>query len=94
MKISFIGPAYPYRGGLATIIETLARVFQGRGGEVNIKTFSLQYPRLLFPGKSQFRTGEAPDDLHITREVSTVNPFSWLRVGRRLRKERPDVVVL
>lgn len=94
MKISFIGPAYPYRGGLATIIETLARVFQGRGGEVNIKTFSLQYPRLLFPGKSQFRTGEAPYDLHITREVSTVNPFSWLRVGRRLRKERPDVVVL
>ena len=94
MKITFIGPAYPYRGGLATIIETLARVFQGRGNEVKIKTFSLQYPRLLFPGKSQFRTGPAPADLHITREVSTVNPFSWLRVGRRLRRERPDVVVL
>ena len=94
MKISFIGPAYPYRGGLATIIETLARVFQGRGNEVNIRTFSLQYPRLLFPGKSQFRTGEVPADLHITREVSTVNPLSWLRVGRRLRRERPDLVVL
>lgn len=94
MKITFIGPAYPYRGGLATIIETLARVFQGRDNEVHIKTFSLQYPRLLFPGKSQFRTGEAPADLHITREVSTVNPLSWLRVGHRLRRERPDLVVL
>lgn len=94
MKITFIGPAYPYRGGLATIIETLARVFQTRDNEVSIKTFSLQYPRLLFPGKSQFRTGEAPSDLHITREVSTVNPFSWWRVGRRLRRERPDMVVL
>lgn len=94
MKFSFIGPAFPYRGGLATIIETLAREFQGRGNEVDIKTFSLQYPRLLFPGKSQFRTGEAPGDLTISRQVSTVNPLSWWRVGRRLRREAPEVVVL
>ena len=94
MKISFIGPAFPYRGGLATIIETLARVFQQRGNEVDIKTFSLQYPRLLFPGKSQYRTGDAPADLRISRCVSTVSPLSWLRVGRRLRREAPDMVVL
>ncbi len=94
MKITFLGPAYPYRGGLATIIERLARVFQERGNEVDIKTFSLQYPRLLFPGKSQFRTGEAPEGLAISRQVSTVNPLSWLRVGRRLRREAPDAVVL
>ena len=94
IKIKFIGPAYPYRGGLATIIETLARTFSGRGNEVSIDTFSLQYPRLLFPGKSQFRTGPAPDDLTIERTVSTVNPLSWLRVGRKLRRQRPDLVVL
>lgn len=94
MKIKFIGPAYPYRGGLATIIETLARTFSRRGNEVSIDTFSLQYPRLLFPGKSQFRTGPAPDDLAIELTVSTVNPFSWLRVGRKLRRQRPDLVVL
>lgn len=94
MKISFVGPAYPYRGGLATIIERLARVFQGRGNEVDIKTFSLQYPRLLFPGKSQFRTGEAPEGLAISRCVSTVNPLSWWCVGRQLRREAPDLLVL
>ncbi len=94
MKISFVGPAYPYRGGLATIIERLARVFQQRGNEVDIKTFSLQYPRLLFPGKSQFRTGEAPEGLAISREVSTINPLSWWRVGKRLQKEAPDMLVL
>ena len=94
MKITFLGPAYPYRGGLATIIERLARVFQARGNEVDIKTFSLQYPRLLFPGKSQFRTGEAPEGLAISREVSTINPLTWWRVGRKLRREAPEVVVL
>lgn len=61
---------------------------------MEIKTFTLQYPRLLFPGKSQFRTGEAPSDLSISREVSTINPLSWWRVGRTLRREAPDVVVL
>ena len=89
-----MGPAYPYRGGLATIIESLARVFATRGNEVDIKTFSLQYPRLLFPGKSQYRTGDKPADLSISRVVSTINPFSWLRVGRMLRREAPDMVVL
>ncbi len=94
MKIKFIGPAFPYRGGLATIIETLARTFAGRGNEVSIDTFSLQYPRLLFPGKSQFRTGPAPTDLSIERTVSTINPLSWWRVGRTLRHQAPDMVVL
>lgn len=94
MKINFLGPAFPYRGGLATIIESLAREFQARGNEVAIDTFSLQYPRLLFPGKSQFRTGERPHDIAIARTVSTVGPLSWWRVGRRLRREAPDAVVL
>jgi glycosyltransferase involved in cell wall biosynthesis len=103
-KITFIGPAWPYRGGIATIIETLARLFAAGwtsadgtrhpGAEVDIKTFSVQYPEWLFPGRSQFRGGEPPKDLRIERVVNTVNPLNWLRVGRRIRRERPDAVIL
>ena len=53
MKIAILGPAHPYRGGLASIMEIMARTFQRRGDEVDIKTFTLQYPSLLFPGESQ-----------------------------------------
>ena len=53
MKITILGPAHPYRGGLASIMEIMARTFRLRGNEVDIKTFTLQYPSLLFPGKSQ-----------------------------------------
>ena len=53
MKITILGPAHPYRGGLASIMEIMARTFQRRGDEVDIKTFTLQYPSLLFPGESQ-----------------------------------------
>jgi glycosyltransferase involved in cell wall biosynthesis len=69
-------------------------VFAARGAEVDILTFSVQYPTWLFPGKSQFRGGAAPEDLRIERAVNTVDPFNWLRVGRRIRREAPDAVVL
>ncbi len=93
-KITFLGPAWPYRGGIATIIERLAGVFAARGAEVDIKTFSVQYPSWLFPGRSQFRGGDAPEGLLIERVVNTMNPFNWLRTGRRIRRESPDAVVL
>ncbi len=94
MKITILGAAHPYRGGLAAIMERMAREFTSRGDDVNILTFSLQYPSFLFPGKSQTLDTPPPADLHIERVVNTVNPINWLRVGLRLRRERPDLVVL
>ena len=88
MKITILGPAHPYRGGLASIMEIMARTFRLRGNEVDIKTFTLQYPSLLFPGKSQTVDTPPPADLDICRCVNTVNPFNWLRVGRRIRRAR------
>ena len=94
MKITILGPAHPYRGGLASIMEIMARTFQRRGNEVDIKTFTLQYPSLLFPGKSQTVSTPPPADLHICRCVNTVNPFNWARIGRRICRERPDFVLM
>lgn len=94
MKIAILGPAHPYRGGLASIMETMAHVFQRRGDQVKIDTFTLQYPALFFPGKSQTVDTPPPDDLRIERCVNTMNPLNWLRIGRRLRRERPDFVLL
>lgn len=93
-KITVLGPASPYRGGLASIMEILARTFINRGADVDIKTFTVQYPNFLFPGKSQFSDALPPEDLKITRCVNTVNPFNWIKVGLKLRKERPDVVLM
>ena len=94
MKICILGPAHPYRGGLAAIMQTMARIFQRRGYEVTVRTFTVQYPRILFPGKSQTVPTPAPDDLKIIRCVNTVNPLNWITVGRRIRREGPDFVLL
>ena len=94
LKIAIVGPAHPYRGGLASIMETMAREFQSRGYDVDILTFTLQYPSLLFPGKSQTVDTPAPKDLRIRRRLSTINPFSWWSVGRELRQAEPDIVLM
>ena len=94
LHIAIVGPAHPYRGGLASIMETMAREYQRRGYRVDILTFTLQYPSLLFPGKSQTVDTPKPDDLTIERCISTVNPLTWLSVGRRLCRMKPDIVLM
>ncbi|MBF9224337.1 glycosyltransferase [Hymenobacter ruricola] len=93
MKVVIIGPAYPLRGGLATYDERLARAFIEAGDEARIVTFSLQYPDFLFPGQTQLSTEPGPTDLQIEVSLNSVNPLSWWRVGRKLRSERPDLVI-
>ena len=94
MKIIILGTAYPYRGGLTAFNERLARQYMQEGHDVEIYTFTLQYPKLLFPGKSQYTDEPAPEGLVIRRKVNSCNPFNWLRVGRELRKMRPDLLVV
>ncbi len=94
MKVFLLGTAYPYRGGLANLNERLSRQFQQEGNEVEIITFTLQYPNFLFPGKTQFSDSPAPKDLKITRMASSVNPFNWISVGLKIKKMAPDCLVI
>lgn len=93
MKVIILGTAWPYRGGLATFNERLARQFASEGHEVEVWTFTLQYPSFLFPGKTQYTNEPAPTDLVIHRVLNSCNPFNWLRVGRRIRKAAPDMLI-
>ena len=93
MKIVILGTAYPYRGGLATFNERLAQQFRQEGHTVKIVTFTLQYPSFLFPGKTQYSSDAAPENLWIERRLNSCNPFNWFKVGRMLRDECPDMLI-
>lgn len=92
-NIVIIGPAYPLRGGLSTYNQLLATKLKEQGHTVRIVTFSLQYPSILFPGKTQYSTDPKPQDIDIEVSLNSVNPFNWLRLGRKLKKEKPDLVI-
>jgi glycosyltransferase involved in cell wall biosynthesis len=93
MKIIIVGTAYPYRGGLAAYNERLAREYVNQGHDVEIVTFTLQYPSFLFPGNTQYSSEFAPTDLIITRKINAINPSNWMKVGREIRKKSPDMVI-
>ncbi len=92
--VKIIGPAFPYRGGIATTNERLAQEFASMGFDVDIETFTVQYPSFLFPGKTQYNTKNIPENIKISRTVNSVNPFNWLKVGQRIRREKPDLVII
>jgi len=92
--IKIIGPAYPYRGGIATTNERLAQEFMSMGFDVEIETFTVQYPSFLFPGKTQYNLKPAPEGLSIKRTINSINPLNWVSVGRRIRTEKPDLVII
>jgi glycosyltransferase involved in cell wall biosynthesis len=58
-------------------------------------SLSRQYPRLLFPGKTQ--TDESQVRIAVDGAeplVDSMNPLSWLRAARRIRRYAPDLVII
>lgn len=93
MKVVILSTAYPFRGGIAVFTERLARAFQEEKNKVRISTFKLQYPSLFFPGESQYSSSPEPKDLVIDSEVNSINPFNWIKIGRKIKKEKPDLLI-
>lgn len=93
-SIVIIGPAWPLRGGLSAFDEQLARTFTALNINTRIETFSLQYPSFLFPGTSQYSNESAPIDVNIHIGINSINPFNWLKIGLKIKKEKPDLIIV
>lgn len=93
-KVVIIGPGHPLRGGLATFNQRLAKQFTDEGHTCSIYSFSLQYPGFLFPGTTQYTDEPAPENLVIHSAINSINPLNWIKVGRRLRREKPDIILV
>ena len=93
-KVIIIGPGHPLRGGLATFNHRLAKEFIAGGNDCSIVSFSLQYPSLLFPGTSQYTDEPAPHGVTIHSLINSINPFNWISVGNKIRKWKPDLIVV
>jgi len=94
-KVIILGSAHPLRGGgITTFNHRLAKEFLQAGYDCSIYSFSLQYPSFLFPGKTQYTDEPAPEGIKIFSVINSINPFNWIKVGNRLKKEKPDILVV
>lgn len=94
MKIAIIGPAFPYRGGIANFSERLAYEFLQDSNEVHLYTFKMMYPDFIFPGKTQYAETPLQFPLSITRNINSVNPVNWQNVGKHIQKENFDIILV
>ena len=92
-KVLLLGPAHPFRGGIADTQNYLAQNLNALGHEVTVFTFTTQYPKLLFPGKTQFSDEKAPDQLNIKMKIHSFNPFNWSKVAQSINQINPDYVI-
>jgi len=92
-RIVIIGPAYPLRGGIANLNETLAIKLIQKNHTVDLVSFYFQYPSLLFPGTSQTENTQTKPDLNIHNLISSINPLSWIRTAQKVNRLKPDIVI-
>ncbi len=94
MKILLIGPAHPLRGGIAQFLALLNKALKARGHDVFFHRFIRQYPKFLFPGKTQDDESKSPMEVESKPLFDTLNPFNWFVEGARIAREKPDLIIL
>lgn len=94
MRITIVGPAYPWRGGIPLLVTELAHRLSAAGLDVHLQTWSRQGPRRLLPAqRSPLTSPEAPAFPTTREPLSWRNPVHWWRRGRQIGR-RSDLVVL
>ena len=94
MRIAILSCFYPYRGGISQFNACLYRELE-KENTVKAFNFSRQYPEFLFPGRTQYVTpDDEADRIESERLLDTVNPLSYIRTLRQIRKWKPDLLIV
>lgn len=94
MKIAFLSPFYPFRGGIAQFSDSLYLEL-AKNNMVKAFTFTRQYPKLLFPGKTQFVSeSDMNRNVHAQKVLDSINPFSYYKTAKEIAAFKPDVVLI
>jgi glycosyltransferase involved in cell wall biosynthesis len=93
-RVAIIGPVFPYRAGIAYCTTRLTEEMSERL-DVEIVSFARQYPRSFYPGESDIDPAlESRRPAGARFRLDIMKPWTWLFEGLRLRRRRPDAVVI
>ena len=94
MKIAFLSPFYPYRGGIAQFSDSLY-IELAKTNHIKAYSFKMQYPSLLFPGKSQYVSADDTNrNIPVSRLLNSVNPFTYYKTAKEILKFKPDLLLI
>ena len=93
MKITLIGPTYPYKGGIAHYTTLMYRALKARH-EVTMVSSKLQYPKFLFKKEQKDYSNKSFCIEETQYLIHTANPFNWLSSAFKLKKMNADVIII
>jgi glycosyltransferase involved in cell wall biosynthesis len=93
MKVTLVGPVYPYRGGIAHYTTLLAQALQGKSS-LQVISFRRQYPAWLYPGQTDRDPSRAPLQVRADFPLDPIFPWTWRRAAQQIVHFRPDIAVL
>jgi glycosyltransferase involved in cell wall biosynthesis len=93
LKIVLVGPVYPFRGGIAHYTTMLARALSTEH-QVEVISFTRQYPRWLFPGESDRDPSQQAWRVDARYMIDSLAPWTWWRTAEYILKQQPDGVLL
>jgi glycosyltransferase involved in cell wall biosynthesis len=88
MRLALIGPSAPLRGGIAQYHDRLAAALAANGHAVQRLSFRRMYPRLFFPGRTQYEPAAPAAEAELLLPAAesvldSLGPRSWAAVARR-----------
>lgn len=93
MNIAIASTFHPYRGGIASFNDRLAKSLEAEGHTVKTFNWKRQYPKFFFPGKDQTKSGHTHPPKGAV--LDSINPFSWRKVASEITAgEKIDVLYL
>jgi glycosyltransferase involved in cell wall biosynthesis len=72
----------------------LAQQLTCEGHDVKVITFRLQYPAMIFPGRTQYTESPPPEGVMITRRLNSINPLNWIATGLSVKREKPEMMII
>jgi glycosyltransferase involved in cell wall biosynthesis len=94
VKIAFLSPFYPYRGGIAQFSDSLYLEL-AKEHDVKAFTFTRQYPGFLFPGKTQYvSSSDTNRNIPAHKTLDSINPFTYYKTAKEILKFMPDLVLI
>ncbi len=92
MKIVLIGITHPFRGGIAHYTSLLARELEKKH-LVELISLKKQYPRFLFPGKTQIDESRRRIETRNVPLIHPLAPWTWFSALLKIKKIAPDMVL-
>lgn len=94
MRIDLIGPSYPFRGGLSHYTTLLFKNLKKKH-RTNFYSFKRQYPKFLFPGKTDkdYSDFTLKDD-ETQPVLDSMNPFTWIKTACKIIEDKPVIAII